>query len=543
MSTPWERRSAANSSNSSGSSFQLANRSFEGATGAFDLSLLHNNATPKPSTKLLALRPSRHHHNVFTDPDSFFFNASSAGHAHADDSFSSVGEHSFVGNFHASTVRSTRLLPAYAADPTGTIRADLTVEDVLRSGQLLDFVLDRHGAKFLEASYPEDANDEMHRAMFEKLTEQKEVFAGLCKSATGNFIVQKLMEHSTVDEQNVMLDGIIEGGLMDMCRDKFACRVVQFAIQKFEYSTRARLLSALSSLNLVRLCTDQCGIHVIQRIVKQLPVPQWTFFVTFLCLADNLMSVCQDKYGCRLVQQAIDKMAEQPKAPCFPFRLQLLHSLMTCVVRNCYRLSSNEFANYVVQHIVKSSGVMEMYRDTIIDKCLLRNLLSMSQDKYASHVVEGAFLFAPPTLLTEMMDEIFDGYVREAESNRDALDILLFHQFGNYVVQQMITICTSALIGKEERQLSSAEYAQYSRWYERIKSRVVRHASRLERFSSGKKIIDSVARMSVLSPPIPPTPAPSLMNLTAQFDALFPFPSFLARGSASGSGGGGSLIL
>lgn len=90
-----------------------------------------------------------------------------------------------------------------------------------------------------------------------------------------------------------------------------------------------------------------------------------------------------------------------------------------------------------------------MYRDTIIEKCLLRNILSMSQDKYASHVVEGAFLFAPPLLLSEMMDEIFDGYVKDQETNRDALDILLFHQYGNYVVQQMISICISALLGKE----------------------------------------------------------------------------------------------
>lgn len=161
------------------------------------------------------------------------------------------------------------------------------------------------------------------------------------------------------------------------------------------------------------------------------------------------MAVCQDKYGCRLVQQVIDRLAENPKLPCFKFRIQLLHSLMTCIVRNCYRLSSNEFANYVIQYVIKSSGIMEMYRDTIIDKCLLRNLLSMSQDKYASHVIEGAFLFAPPALLHEMMEEIFSGYVKDVESNRDALDILLFHQYGNYVVQQMISICTAALIGTE----------------------------------------------------------------------------------------------
>lgn len=34
----------------------------------------------------------------------------------------------------------------------------------------------------------------------------------------------------------------------------------------------------------------------------------------------------------------------------------------------------------------------------------------MSQEKYASHVVEKALKHAPPKLLHAMMNEIFDGY-------------------------------------------------------------------------------------------------------------------------------------
>lgn len=78
-----------------------------------------------------------------------------------------------------------------------------------------------------------------------------------------------------------------------------------------------------------------------------------------------------------------------------------------------------------------------------------RNLLSMSQEKYASHVVEVAFLYAPYHLTFEMMEEIFEGYIPHPETNRDALDILLFHQYGNYVIQQMIHICYLAIRGEK----------------------------------------------------------------------------------------------
>ncbi|ULT87927.1 hypothetical protein L3Y34_007245 [Caenorhabditis briggsae] len=365
--------------------------------------------------------------NLIPDSGSFFFNGTSS-----EDTFfpSDRGQKAFVAS-------------SEFAEPA---RTEITLQNVVGKEQLINFAMDRHGVKFLEIHYPTDANNDLHRAVFEKLTESMILFGGLCKNSNGNFIIQKLVEFATLDEQKVLLQRMVECGLADMCKDKFACRVVQIAVQKFDRSVVTDLIKALHSSDLVDICTDQTSIHAMQRIVRHLPVDIWTFFVELL-YSDGCM---------------------QRQAPCFNARLQLIHTLMSCVVRNCYRLSSNEFANYVVQYAIKSSGIMEMYRDMIIDKCLLRNLLSMSQDKYASHVIEGAFIFAPPSLLTEMMTEIFDGYVKDHGTNRDALDILLFHQYGNYVVQQMITICTSALMGKEERRLSPSDLGMYVAWYEQL---------------------------------------------------------------------------
>ncbi|ULU00201.1 hypothetical protein L5515_003866 [Caenorhabditis briggsae] len=517
MNDSWFRRSNGTSSGSSsiGTQGLFGNGSFD-AMMPFntDFSFFVNNKNNnKPSVKLLPLSNRRTsslaNNNLTPDSGSFFFNGTPS-----EDTFFPLdrGQNSFVAS-------------SEFAEPA---RTEITLQNVVVKEQLINFAMDRHGVKFLEIHYPTDANNDLHRAVFEKLTESMSLFGGLCKNSNGNFIIQKLVEFATLDEQKVLLQRMVECGLADMCKDKFACRVVQIAVQKFDRSVVTDLIKALHSSDLVDICTDQTSIHAMQRIVRHLPVDIWTFFVEFLYSGDNLMAVCRDKYGCRLVQQVIDRLSENSKAPCFNARLQLLHTLMSCVVRNCYRLSSNEFANYVVQYAIKSSGIMEMYRDMIIDKCLLRNLLSMSQDKYASHVIEGAFIFAPPSLLTEMMTEIFDGYVKDHGTNRDALDILLFHQYGNYVVQQMITICTSALMGKEERRLSPSDLGMYAAWYEKIRCRVERHSSRLERFSSGKKIIDSLQKLpSITSPkPLPPRDL-SLLEMTAQLDVMFP--SFLSN--------------
>ncbi|CAP38965.1 Protein CBG22348 [Caenorhabditis briggsae] len=394
MNDSWFRRSNGISSGSSsiGTQGLFGNGSFDAMPFNTDFSFFVNNKNNnKPSVKLLPLSNRRTsslaNNNLTPDSGSFFFNGTSS-----EDTFFPLdrGQKAFVAS-------------SEFAEPA---RTEITLQNVVGKEQLINFAMDRHGVKFLEIHYPTDANNDLHRAVFEKLTESMILFGGLCKNSNGNFIIQKLVEFATLDEQKVLLQRMVE-----------------------------------------------CGLAICAKINSP---------------AASFKSQFRDKYGCRLVQQVIDRLSENSKAPCFNARLQLLHTLMSCVVRNCYRLSSNEFANYVVQYAIKSSGIMEMYRDMIIDKCLLRNLLSMSQDKYASHVIEGAFIFAPPSLLTEMMTEIFDGYVKDHGTNRDALDILLFHQYGNYVVQQMITICTSALMGKEERRLSPSDLGMYVAWYEQL---------------------------------------------------------------------------
>lgn len=90
-----------------------------------------------------------------------------------------------------------------------------------------------------------------------------------------------------------------------------------YLFQKFDVSIAMKLVEKISSLDFLPLCTDQCAIHVLQKVVKLLPISAWSFFVKFLCRDDNLMTVCQDKYGCRLVQQTIDKLSDNPKVLLF----------------------------------------------------------------------------------------------------------------------------------------------------------------------------------------------------------------------------------
>lgn len=82
--------------------------------------------------------------------------------------------------------------------------------------------------------------------------------------------------------------------------------------------------------------------------------------------------------------------------------------------------------------------------------------------------------------------ETFPPYLRYylcLRDGNDALNILMFDQYGNYVVQTMIDV---ALAVKQGRRKGRIE------WYNRLVERVSLQQGRLLNFSSGKRIISKL---------------------------------------------------
>uniref|UniRef100_A0A158QMH2 PUM-HD domain-containing protein n=1 Tax=Haemonchus placei TaxID=6290 RepID=A0A158QMH2_HAEPC len=282
----------------------------------------------------------------------------------------------------------------------------------------------------------------------------------LCMDVFGNFFVQCAVQNANAQEQRWITSHLF-GGLHPMCLNRYSCRVIQKVIEVCCYH-EAALRNTVS---------------VLHSIMTTFPLNHWQFIIEqFIRKKEELFEVAENKYGCRVVQLAIEKSNKR--------RPQLLDSLMAHLVANCERLACNEFANYVIQHVIKA-GPLSDYRDRLIEECLLRNLLSLSQEKYASHVVEKALEFAPPALLAEMMDEIFDGYVPHPETKKDALDIMLFHQYGNYVVQK----CFRSGINLPDMELRME-------WLNRLETRISHNRVRLARYSSGKKILSTLQQLN-----------------------------------------------
>ncbi|ULU06462.1 hypothetical protein L3Y34_018369 [Caenorhabditis briggsae] len=397
-------------------------------------------------------------------------------------------------------MQATRLLslPAWALDENHEIRNDLTLKRVVHEDLILSFCMDKAGCHFLQSNYfggnTMDAG--IRRRINREVLGSKDIFLTICKSGFGNFFMQCVIEHSNHTEQEIIKKYIISD-IKALCLDKSACRVVQTALEKLHCGDA--IVAAIASKNwLMAICTDRNANHIMQKIIKKFSPSRWEFLVSFFIKNDqeNILYICRDKYGCRVVQTIVEVLSiETDNQIEANEKARVLRRLMSKILTKCPTLAHNEFANYIIQHIIETPGILSKYRDTIIETCLLRNLLSMSQEKYASHVIERAFVYAPLSLIAEMMDEIFDGYIPHPETGKDALDILLFHQFGNYVVQRMLKTCIDAVTGQRDT-LDEVNYSKrFENWFNKLYVRVRREKARLMRFSSGKKMLEILQGM------------------------------------------------
>lgn len=131
---------------------------------------------------------------------------------------------------------------------------------------------------------------------------------------------------------------------------------------------------------------------------------------------------------------------------CDPFLVLYSSALGTEPFRN------GRYGNYVIQHMLEKAHEMGTPEDiTKIASGVQGNILTLSQHKFASNVIEKCVIHANPEIRAAMIDEVCKqttnvgvpaletpGSTRFLKAT--ALDIMIRDQFANYVIQRMLTV-------------------------------------------------------------------------------------------------------
>ncbi|KAM3143105.1 hypothetical protein pb186bvf_004691 [Paramecium bursaria] len=284
-------------------------------------------------------------------------------------------------------------------------------------------------------------NQQQREKIFKALEED---FYNLSKHKFGNYVIQKIIECGNPNMCMTIYNSL-NYNMMGMCMDKFGCRVVQKLIE-FIYDKppyRTQFLYFLQP-NLIKLIFDQCGNHVIQKVIDVIPPENSEFIIEVV--EKNVEKVVTHSYGCRIAQKCLETYPNE--------KLQSLYFTLSPLIEG---LSFCAYGNYIVQHMINQAPIQALEKIKNFIRC---NMLKIGQDKYASNVAQKFITKAEDNDINEIANQVLSDFI----GTIPILFILINDQFGNYVIQHLYNRCKDNMKTKIQttvKKLDEQQFTQY----------------------------------------------------------------------------------
>ncbi|VDK58101.1 unnamed protein product [Anisakis simplex] len=331
-------------------------------------------------------------------------------------------------------------------------------------------------------------NDRLRRCLYEGIF-SSQIFKVACNHFLGNQVILLMVSRSRTSLEQQYIVTALSGQMVELSCARYATRIVQEVLQKFDMPTCGGLISELKQ-NAHMLITHNYGSHVFEVIFGRMRPLNYGFIIDEITETNAITgNVVCDKHGCRILEISIQVLVSEVRQWDSSVAAEFLKKLIDCIVDICdVDVVANEYGNFVVQRIIAIQYLSE-FADRIIKNAISGNVLVLSQKKHGSHVIQTALRYATPKSLYLMMCEIFDGYDID-RSGKDALDVLMLDVYGNYVVQTMLGVAIDVKDGKRDGLVE---------WFERLAGRLLRARSTIINYSSGKKLIGTLNEILLAS--------------------------------------------
>jgi hypothetical protein len=243
-------------------------------------------------------------------------------------------------------------------------------------------------------------------------------FAMLMGDPVGNYFCQALLDVTPARELSILVDAVSESLVQIALSRHGTC-----AVQRLIHATveRAPELAPALTRGLMRsvviLTNDLHGHYVIQCCLDTLELTASGFILK--AMRGHCLTIATHRQGCLVLQKCFDRPVDDA-----------LVSLAEEIAGVAGELAQDPFGNYVVQHVLKNGDRHSNVQRTIALN-LIPNMIFLSTQKFSSNVVELCFSVADESTKKLMVQRLLDDV--------DGLSKLVKDQYGNYVVQSILT--------------------------------------------------------------------------------------------------------
>ena len=292
----------------------------------------------------------------------------------------------------------------------GDLETEVTLNDI--QGKVVLYSKDQNGCRLLQEQLGPDREVMLAVVVSEVMPYLDELMI----DPFGNYLFQKIIDFVS-DEIKTEIVTKIASHLVTSALNLHGTRSVQKVVECCTRFDQRTIIAKALSTDVVRLCIDSNGNHVIQRTL-QFMTPNFNQFV-FNAVAAECTTVGTHRHGCCVLQRCLDAANASQKS-----------LVIKQVEKHAMQLMQDPYGNYVVQYVLDSCSPAEAAG---VISTPLGHLFELSIQKFSSNVIEKCLEQASLSVKARYISEI---------TLSEALPIMLQDQFANYVVQRALSVCT-----------------------------------------------------------------------------------------------------
>ncbi|KAI5854756.1 armadillo-type protein [Tricharina praecox] len=283
---------------------------------------------------------------------------------------------------------------------------------------VVEFSGDQHGSRFIQQKL-ETANSDEKEVVFKEIRQNS---LQLMTDVFGNYVIQKFFEHGNQLQKSILAKQM-EGHVLTLSLQMYGCRVVQKALEHILTDQQSTLVKELDG-HVLKCVKDQNGNHVVQKAIERVPAEHIQFIIS--AFKGQVQTLATHPYGCRVIQRMLEHCDEEAQA-------SILKELHACT----FSLVQDQYGNYVTQHVIEHGKPEDRAK---IIQMVTGQLFQFSKHKFASNVVEKSIAFGN----AEQKREIVRAVTALRPDGTSPLHLLMRDQYGNYVIQKLLTLLSGA---------------------------------------------------------------------------------------------------
>ena len=303
--------------------------------------------------------------------------------------------------------------------PSGKSFYEYSDDDIIKYA--IPLIKDQSGCRFLQERIKLNKS-----FMIEKLfpSIQNNLFELGC-DAFGNYFLQALIDIFSVDKLSLFLD-LIKNFFTKMCTNQHGTRVIQKIIEQVSLNQTlvAKIENILNCNDLGIIMKSPYGNHIIQKYLISIRFKECTKFIYDYILA-NFMEIAETKHGVCVIQKCVSEGDIIQKG-----------KLYDLILQNFNELIKNEFGNYLIQYILININDQNKFNEANpIIKRIEDNLIDICKMKFSANVIEKCLENGSDFIKEYLLECILNKY-------RDHIIELLLDKYAIYIIQKALKINT-----------------------------------------------------------------------------------------------------